>query len=253
MLTVTFGVLAQEVRVDTLVPVQKNWQAVDVSHWSVAVKGGIDNFLLSPPAPSFSDRINPTFGVGVEYTINPFFGLGLEYEYSDYTRPYIYSGSIGSLDSSTNDLLLTGSTNLSNVFIPYRIGFWRKLNVYGDVGAGIALFKGTLDGASGSFQTALMGKLGLNAEFVVSKLLSLSLEGRYHQYDALYMCEGSRSNRNGDALMVLLGMRLKLGSGLHARTISLVEYAPKTIPIVSKTTFVKGEMPKTMSRISAVE
>lgn len=253
MFAVAYLAIAQEVRVDTLIPVQKKWQAVSVSHWSVAIRGGIDNFLLSPPAPAYSDRFNPTLGAGLDYTFNPFFGLGLEYEYSDYSRPYVYSGTIGSLKEATNDLILVGSTNLSNVFTPYRLGFWRKLNIYGDVGAGLAMFKGALGGAEGSMQSALMGKLGLNAEFAVSKRLSLSLEGRYHQYDALYMCEGSRSNRNGDALMLLLGMRLKLGSVLHARNISLVEYAPKTIPIVSKTTFVKGEMPKTMSRISAVE
>lgn len=53
--------------------------------------------------------------------------------------------------------------------------------------------------------------------------------------------------------MLMLGLRFKFGSGLHARNIDMCTYAPKIIPVVSKTTFVKGESPKTKTRILAVE
>ncbi|HET9572042.1 MAG TPA: OmpA family protein [Bacteroidales bacterium] len=245
-------VSAQEVKVDTLVPTQRVWTSIPVNHWSFVLKGGLNNYLMAPPAPTSADRINLSFGGALEYTFNPFIGLGLEYVRSDYSRPYTYLNTTGSMEGATNDVLLFSSVNLSNVLSPYRDGFWRNLNIYGDAGAGIAMYKSALDGATLSGQNVLVGKLALNAELNVSKVLGVSLEGRYHQYDALNMA-GGRSNRNVDALMLMLGLRFKLGSMLHARNISLCEYAPKTIPVVSKTTFVKGETPLTMSRIRAVE
>ena len=253
MLIGLVSAFAQDMKIDTLVPVQKVWKSIPANHWSVAVKGGVNNFLLSPPAPTTSDRYNLSLGGNVEYTFNPFYGMGLEFVYSDYSRPYIYNGNIGKLEGATNDVLLFSSVNLSNAFATYRDGFWSKLNIYSNVGAGVAFFKGNLDGATAKNQSALMAEVGLNAELKITKTVSLSLEGRYHQYDALYLCEGSRSNRNGDALMLLLGLRCKLGKGIHVRNIDLCEYAPKTIPVVAKTTFVKGESPKTLARIQAVE
>lgn len=253
MLMCTLLTYAQEFQIDTLVPVQKVWVSVPVNHWSVVIRGGVNNFLLSPPAPTTADRYNLTLGGAIEYTFNPFVGLGLDYSNSDYSRPYTYNGTIGSLKGGTNDLLLFSSVNLSNVLAPYRYGFWEKLSFYGIAGAGVAYYGGNIDGAPIDNQFALMGKLGLSAELRISKVIGLSLEGRYHQYDALYMGGASRSNRNGDALMLTLGLRFKFGSGLHARNVDLCAYAPKTIPVVAKTTFVKGESPKTLSRIQAVE
>lgn len=244
---------AQEVKVDTLVPVQRVWTSVPVNHWSFLVKGGLDNFLMAPPAPTYNDRFNMTLGGALEYTINPFIGIGLEYDYSDYSRPYTYLNTVGSLEGATNDVFLFGSVNLSNVFAPFRGDFWNNINIYGDFGAGAAMYSGALDGAPANDQTSLMGVLGMKAELNLGKAVSLSLSGRYHQYDALNMSGGSRSNRNCDALLMTLGLRFKMGSGLHARNINLCEYAPKRIPMVSKTTFVKGESPKTMNRIKSVE
>jgi len=244
---------AQEVKVDTLIPVQRVWTALPVNHWSLLVKGGLDNFLMAPPAPTYNDRYNMTLGGALEYTVNPFIGIGLEYDYSDYSRPYTYLNTIGDIKGATNDVFLFGSVNLSNTFAPFRGNFWNNVNIYGDFGAGVAMYHGALDGATAKDLTSLMGVLGLNAECALSKTVNLSLAGRYHQYDALNMSGGSRSNRNGDALMLTLGLRFKFGSGMHARNVNLCEYAPKTIPMVSKTTFVKGESPKTLSRIKSVE
>ncbi len=251
-------VAAQEesivLRVDTLKPVQTTCRAVPLAHWSIAVNGGMNNFLLSPPAPTYADRFNLSYGGVLEYTFNPFVGLGVQYTFSDYSRPYVYNG-IGQLHGSTNDVILFGSVNLSNTISPFRGGFWRRINVYGDLGAGVALFKGYLDGASGSNQSTLVGALGLNAELRLSRVFSLSLEGQYHQYDALYLSEGARSNRNGDALMLLLGMRCKLGgaSKMHARNISVRRYSPEPQPIIVRKTVQKGDTEDVIVRLKTAE
>lgn len=242
-------------KVDTLKPAQETCRALPLSHWSIAIKGGLNNFLLSPPAPTYADRFNLSYGGGLEYTFNPFVGLGLEYTYSDYSRPYTYNGTIGSLEGATNDIMLIGSVNLSNVFSPLRGGFWKNWNIYGNVGAGAAMFKGNLDGASASNQTALAGMLGLNVELNLSRSFSMSLEGKYHQYDALYMSEGSRSNRNGDALMLLLGLRYKMGAGVkkHARNCYVRDYSPEPQPIIVRKTVQRGDTEAVIVRLKTAE
>lgn len=241
--------------VDTIKPVQTLYKPVPLSHWSFALKGGLNNFLISPPAVNYADRINFSGVAELEYTFNPFLGLGVEYCYSDYSRPYEYSGTIGSLDGSTHDVFLVGSVNLSNSISPFRQGFWKKVNVYSQVGAGLATYKGSLDGAVASSQSSLAGLLSLNVEYNLSKAMNLSLGGEYHQYDALNMTQGSRANRNGDALMLTLGIRFKLhaGSKAHARNISVRSYTAEPTPIIVRKTVMNGDKEEILVRLKAAE
>ncbi|HET9572041.1 MAG TPA: hypothetical protein VFP20_11610 [Bacteroidales bacterium] len=240
-------------KVDTLKPAQNLCKAVPLSHWSVAVKGGLNNYLMAPPAPTYMDRLNLTLGGVIEYTFNPLFGIGLEYDFSDYSRPYTYRNTPGDVKGSTNDILLFESVNLSNAFAPFRQGMWTKLNFYGTVGAGVAMYNGALDGATEADQTSLVGMLGLIAELNLSKAVSLSLEGKYHQYDALNLVTGARSNRNGDALMLVAGLRFKLGSKLHARNASVRALSPEPKPIIVLKTIQKGDTEAVTVRLKTAE
>jgi len=248
-------VSAQDVKIDTIVPAQKIAVARHVSHWSFVIKGGVDDFSMAPPAPTYSDRFNPTGGVALEYTLNPLLGLGVEYDYSDYSRPYTYMNTIGDLYGSSNDALLFGSVNLSNAFAPLRSGSLRKLNVYGLVGGGVAIYHGEIDNNAREYKTTLVGKLGLALDYTLSKVMDLTLEGKYHQYDATSLCNQSVSRRCNSAMMLTAGLRFKIAGKEkpHVRNVAIYDYSPKVIPVVEKTTFVKGESAKTHKRIVSVE
>lgn len=257
MFGMVFFASAQEeikvLKVDTLKPAQNLCRIVPMAHWSLAIKGGLDNYLMAPPAQTYSDRLNLTYGGVLEYTFNPFVGIGVEYDHSDYSRPYTYMNTVGDLKGNSNDVILFSAVNLSNAFAPFRRGAWAKLNFYGSAGVGAAMYQGALDGAAASQKTTAMGMLGLNAEVTLSKTFNLSLEGKYHQYDALNMSGGSRSNRNVDALMLTLGLRCKLGSKMHARNASVRAMTPEPTPIIVLKTVQKGDTEAVIVRLKTAE
>jgi len=196
-------------------------------------------------------------GGNIDYTINPMYGFGLEYLYNDYTRPYTYMDVRGLLKGNTHDIVAYSSVNLCNTISPYRTGFWKNLNVYGDVGGGVAFFSYNRDFGQYTSSSApvVLVKLGLNAEFTLSDYFNLCFEGQYRQYDTRVM--GSAfSNRNNEALIATMGLRYKIGYAKlkHARNISLCVYSPRPAPIiVNNTTVVKGDTQITLDRLNASE
>jgi len=243
--------------VETVTPVPDVCGHIDVSHLSLAIKTGVNYFSMSPPAATLYDKFNLGVGGNIDYTINPLYGFGLEYMFSDYTRPYVYMTGRGHIKGTTNDIIAYGSVNLSNVLAPFRTGFMRYFNVFGDVGGGLAIY--TTDMNFGNIiannKPIAVVKLGLNAEFTISDAFNLCVEGQYHQYDAVDM-GGGKSNRNNNALMATVGLRYKFANSVqkHARNISLCEYSPKPVPvIVNNTTIVKGDTQATLDRLSATE
>jgi len=246
--------------VETVSPVTNECGHIDVTHFSFGIKTGVNYFTMSPPAPTLYDKFNLGIGGMIDYTINPMYGFGLEYMFSDYTRPYTYMNVEGSLKGNTHDVVLYSSVNLSNVLHPFRTGFWRNLNVYGDVGGGVAFYYYNLGwGTSVSNSTvappAALVKLGLNAEFTLSDYFNFCFEGQYRQYQARNM-GSSIANRNNEAMMFTMGLRYKFAGSVlkHARNISLCEYSPKPVPvIVNNTTVVKGDTQATLDRLSAAE
>jgi len=256
---VTSMIFAQEdvklLKVDTISPVQKLNVAIPVSHWSFVIKGGVDDYSLAPPAPTYSDRFNPTGGVALEYTLNPLLGLGVEYDYSDYSRPYTYRNNIGDLSGSTNDALLFGSVNLSNAFAPLRSGSWKRLNIYGLVGGGVAVYHGEIDNIAREYEATLVGKLGLSVDYALSKVLDLTLEGKYHQYDVTSMCRQSVSTRCGSAMLLTAGLRFKIfgKDKPHVRNILLQNYSYAPKPVVINKTVEKGDTEDVLVRLKTAE
>jgi len=246
--------------VETVSPVPDVCGHIDVSHFSFGIKTGVNYFTMSPPAATLYDKFNLGIGGMIDYTINPMYGIGLEYLYSDYTRPYTYLTETHLLKGGTHDVVLISSVNLSNVMKPFRTGFWKNLNVYGDLGAGVAFYHydlnwGVTVSNSSIAPPAAIVKLGLNAEFTLNDYFNISFEGQYRQYQTASM-GGARSNRNNEAMAFTMGFRYKFVSALmkHARNISLCEYSPKPVPvIVNNTTIVKGDTQATLDRLSASE
>jgi hypothetical protein len=229
--------------VETVAPLTPECGHIEVSHFSFGIKTGVNYFTMSPPAPRLYDKFNLMVGGNIDYTINPMYGFGLEYLYNDYTRPYTYMDVRGLLKGNTHDIVAYSSVNLCNTISPYRTGFWKNLNVYGDVGGGVAFFSYNRDFGQYTSSSApvVLVKLGLNAEFTLSDYFNLCFEGQYRQYDTRVM--GSAfSNRNNEALIATMGLRYKIGYAKlkHARNISLCVYSPRPAPIiVNNTTVVK--------------
>jgi len=243
--------------VETVTPVPDVCGHIDVSHFSFGIKAGVNYFTMSPPAPTLYDKFNLGVGGNIDYTINPLYGFGLEYMFSDFTRPYVYMNGGGHIKGTSNDIIAYGSVNLSNAMAPFRTGFWKNFNVYGDVGGGVAIYTSDMNFGNivANNKPIAVAKLGLNAEFTISDAFNICFEGQYHQYDAVDM-GGASSNRNNNALMATVGLRYKFANSVlkHARNISLCEYSPRPAPvIVNNTTVVKGDTQVTLDRLSATE
>jgi len=234
-------------------PAQKTSVSIPVSHWSLGIKTGISNYMIPPNAINESDRYKMMVGGFFDYTFNPFIGIGLEYDYNNYSRLYTDHNVIGNMYGVTNDLLLNGSFNLSNSFAPYRSGFWHILNIYGDVGCGVAFFHCALNNNKLKYKESLMGKLGLNAEFTLNKSFNLGLAGQYNQFNSRNMSVAT-AIRNCDAWIWTVGLRYKIGGKTltHARDINLCEYSPKLVPTIVKNTYVKGETEETLNHLKDV-
>jgi len=253
----TVGIVSAQERlleVDTVAPIQELCAPIALTHWSLGAKGGISDFLIPPNAVKESDRLKQMIGGVLEYTINPILGLGLEYDYNNYSRPYTYGGFNGELKGLTHDLILYGSVNLSNALVPIRTGFWRTLNIYGDIGAGVAFYQYALDNQAIISKKAMMGKLGLNAEITLNKLFNLSLAGQRNQYDSRNMSAATATG-NCDAWIFTVGLRYKIGcsSKKHVRNISLYEYSAEPSPIVITRTYMKGDTEELLNRVKVAE
>ena len=244
--------------VETVTPVPDVCGHIDVSHFSFGIKTGVNYFTMSPPSPTLYDKFNLGVGGMIDYTINPMFGFGLEYMFNDFTRPYTDISGDGRIKGTTNDLIAYGSVNLSNILAPFRTGFGRNFNLYGDIGGGVAIYTTQVNWTIpylANNKPIAVTKFGLNAEFTLSDAFNLCFEGQYHLYDATRMGAGT-STRNNNALMATIGLRYKFANSVlkHARNISLCEYSPRPAPvIVNNTTVVKGDTQATLDRLSASE
>ena len=221
---------------------------IPVNHWSVAIKGGINYFRISATTINRTDQFHLTVGGKLEYTINPLVGLGLEYTNNPFgcrTHTVVITGG-------TNDAILFGSVNLSNLLLPNRTGK-SKFNVYGDGGIGFAFYNFSLDHAVNQTDQSGMATLGLNAEYTLSKSLSLGLEGQYRYYN--WKLEQVNTMYNTDALTATIGLRYKFaatGKKQHARNVSLSAYSPAmTTVIVEKAG--KDNNAQELDRIKALE
>ena len=232
---------------------------IPVSHLSFGIKTGVNYYMMVPVSLTASDKINMMVGGNIDYTINPIIGLGLEYNYNDYSRPYTYMGITDDLIGGTHDVMFYGSVNLSNAFLPYRAGFWKNLNIYGDLGTGVAFYHfniedGNLVSNSTNAPPTMLGKIGLNAEFTLTKAFNLNFEAQYRQYDAPNLA-CSTNKRNCEAFIFSVGLRYKFASGnlKHARNINMCEYSPRPASVVINKTYVKGDTEKTLNRLKSVE
>jgi OmpA-OmpF porin, OOP family len=221
---------------------------IPVNHWSLAIKGGINYFRISATTINRTDQFHLMVGGSLEYTINPLVGLGLEYTNNPFgcrTHTVVITGG-------TNDAILFGSVNLSNLLLPNRTGK-SKFNVYGDGGVGFAFYNFSLDHAGNQTDQSGMATLGLNAEYTLSKSLSLGLEGQYRYYN--WKLEQVNTIYNTDALTATLGLRYKFaatGKKQHARNITLSAYSPAQPKVIAEKTG-KDNTTEALDRIKALE
>lgn len=238
-----------------------------VSHWSIGLKGGGNYFRVAPGSISRSDQFNWVGGAAIEYSINPLVGLGVEYMYNPYGHTYqLNANQVGTMEGRTHDVLMYASINLMNLLVPNRTKFWSKMNIYGDAGVGVGFYQFKLmdaannvivdsrDAGDGVPET-VMGKLGLNLEYNISKSIALGGEVQYRYYDRTNLGGYEMSKGNSDALTATIGLRFKLGANgqkQHARNISMCEYYPKPAPVIINK-IVKDNTVETMDRLKAIE
>lgn len=238
-----------------------------VSHWSIGLKGGGNYFRVAPGSVSRRDQFNWVGGAAIEYSINPLVGLGVEYMYNPYGHTYqLNANQIGTMEGRTHDVLMYASINLMNLLVPNRTKFWSKMNIYGDAGVGVGFYQFKLmdaannvivdsrDAGDGVPET-VMGKLGLNLEYNISKSIALGGEVQYRYYDRTNLGGYQMTKGNSDALTATIGLRFKLGANgqkQHARNISMCEYYPKPAPVIINK-IVKDNTVETMDRLKAIE
>lgn len=238
-----------------------------VSHWSIGLKGGGNYFRVAPGSVSRSDQFHWVGGAAIEYSINPLVGLGVEYMYNPYGHTYqLNANQLGTMEGRTHDVLMYASINLMNLLVPNRTNFWSKMNIYGDAGVGVGFYQFKLmdaannvivdsrDAGDGVPET-VMGKLGLNLEYNISKSIALGGEVQYRYYDRTNLGGYQIPKGNSEALTATIGLRFKLGANgqkQHARNISMCEYYPKPAPVIINK-IVKDNTVETMDRLKAIE
>jgi outer membrane protein OmpA-like peptidoglycan-associated protein len=227
-----------------------------VTHWSIGIKAGGNYFRVAPEPVSRLNQVHLIFAATVEYTINPLVGIGLEYMDNPYSRSYYLDETLtttGRIDGASHDLILYGSINLSNLLTPYRKGSNSKWNVYAKTGDGYAFYNNALHVRPNNINMGPMGNVGVNAEYLLSKDLSLGFEGQYRFYHRK-LVEGPKPDKS-NALALTIGLRYKFnakGKTQHARNISMCEYYPKPAPVIIEK-IVKDNTAETLDRLKAIE
>jgi len=156
------------------------------------------------------------------------------------------------LSGNSNDAILFGSVNLSNLLLPNRSGK-SKFNVYGEAGAGFAFYKFSLDNAASKTDQSAMATLGLNLEYSLNRSLSLGLQGQYRYYN--WKLEQVNTMYNTEAMTALIALRYKFGATgkkQHARNISLAAYSPLPAPVLIEKAS-KDNTAETLDRVKALE
>jgi OOP family OmpA-OmpF porin len=235
----------------------------DIAHWSAGVKAGVDYYRVSPSSTvtdylffenSWARYANNAAWTApqiyVEYTFNPLFGLGGDFSYLTYGR--------NTGNGHTLDFTLYGSANLSNLLAPKRDGFWGKVNIYGNLGAGLGLYSysGVAGVPDGDNLKSPLALAGLNAEYRLSRVLSLGLEAQYRYYVRENLGGLSNNSMGSDALIGSIGLRYKFGGTTksHVRDMSVDEFYPAPAPVVIEKTAQGGKIDaNTENRLKALE
>ena len=235
----------------------------DIAHWSAGVKAGVDYYRVTPSSTNndylfFPTSLSPYANnagwtapqIYVEYTFNPLFGLGGDFSYLTYGR--------NTGNGHTLDFTLYGSANLSNLLAPKRDGFWGKVNIYGNLGAGLGLYSysGVAGVPDGDNLKSPLALAGLNAEYRLSRVLSLGLEAQYRYYVRENLGGLSNNSMGSDALIGSIGLRYKFGGTTksHVRDMSVDEFYPAPAPVVIEKTAQGGKIDaNTENRLKALE
>ena len=235
----------------------------DIAHWSAGVKAGVDYYRVTPSSTNndylfFPTSLSPYANnagwtapqIYVEYTFNPLFGLGGDFSYLTYGR--------NTGNGHTLDFTLYGSANLSNLLAPKRDGFWGKVNIYGNLGAGLGLYSysGVAGVSDGDNLKSPLALAGLNAEYRLSRVLSLGLEAQYRYYVRENLGGLSNNSMGSDALIGSIGLRYKFGGTTksHVRDMSVDEFYPAPAPVVIEKTAQGGKIDaNTENRLKALE
>lgn len=212
-----------------------NLKAQDtLSHWSIGAKAGLDYFRVTPVSSktgfsNYIDDMGWTFpGIFLEYTINPLVGFGGSIDYFTFDR--------NTAKGNTLDFSVFSSVNLANLLSPKRTGFWRKVDFYGNWGAGLGFYSNKI--VSTGEKHSLMSPLvtsALSLEYKLSNAWALRAEGQYRYYfreDLGGVNSSSGFGGNGamtygnDALAATIGLRYKFGTKnkRHVRNLSVGEY-----------------------------
>jgi len=157
----------------------------------------------------------------------------------------------------TFDFTLYGSANLLNLLAPKRAGFWGKVNINGNLGAGLGLYSysnvaGVTDADNAKSPLATVG---LNAEYRLSRVLSLGLEGQYRYYFRENLGGQSVNSLGCDALVASIGLRYKFTGKdkTHVRDVSVSDYYPAPAPVVIQKVEQKEVSPELLNRIENIE
>ncbi len=205
-----------------------------LSHWSLGVKAGVDYYRVTPVSfkngfDGYVDDMGWTFpGVFLEYTINPLIGFGGNIDYLTFDR--------NTAKGNTLDFTVFSSVNLANLLTPKRSGFWGRVNVYGNWGAGFGFYSNKI--VATDEKNKLMSPLvtsALNLEYKLSNAWALGVEGQYRYYfredlGGTSSTEGLSGTNNmvfgNNAFVATIGLRYKFGtkSKRHIRNMSVAEY-----------------------------
>ena len=218
--TLALSMLAGTAQAQSVAP-----DAADMSKWSLKVQATANYFRTAPAPASRLARIHPGFGAALEYGLSPMGGLGLEVMYN----PYGGELSNGSdLNASTLDFMPYYSLNLSNLIAPYRQGFWEKVNIYSETGAGIGFYGHALDNADRTNKQTLVARTGLSVAYRISDRWDLGLESQYRYYDRSDLAGQSIGKGFSEGLVAGVSLRYKFGATnrTHVRNVSLERPSP---------------------------
>lgn len=220
------------------------------SHWSLGLKGGGNYFRVVPSALTHPDegRLHWIWGGTVEYSINPLAGIGFECINNPYGSDI---DALNTLDGNTFDVVPYFSINLTNLLLPNRAGFWRKVNIFSETGVGAGFYHYSLNNAPVTYHSTVIAKTGINVEYDFSKFLALAFEGNYRYYDRADLGGTNIGKGFCEALNATVGLRIKFGanSKQHVRNICMCEDHHQSIV----GTDIAGSLQKTMNSIDSVE
>jgi outer membrane protein OmpA-like peptidoglycan-associated protein len=215
--------------------------STDLSHWSIGIKGGTNYYDIFDSPMMRDDQWHLFGGAVLEYTFNKIIGVGAEYEYNPYCSAILYNGTdliTPHAEGLTQDASLFGSLNLSNLLKPEREGFWKKTNIYANLGGGAGFYSYDTQ-KNPVYQGNSISPLafvGLNAEYNLNKSWAVGLESQYRYYFDKEM-GGKYSqadiNQGGN---VSLGLRYKFCAKAkqHVRN-NEIAAVPVVAPVVEQT------------------